>query len=208
MAKKTSQDSWELFLSHGVHRESRTITIGWDEDADEDDRGEVTMKLALDIVQAVALLESDSVEKPINVILFSPGGSETAGWAIYDVLVNSPCPVTVKAIGECSSIATLIMQAGDNRLIYPNCTFLIHAGTESLPANHPVSIDRWNEFNKKWRRRYYEVLAIKSGNNDVKYWRRKCLFDNIMTAEEAVKEGLVDSIIGKPVPTTPIGEEE
>ena len=194
MTRKASHDSWELFLTHGVHRESRTISIGWSPNAEEDEKQEITTETYQQVANSVVLLESDSTEQPITVLLNSPGGDDSSSWAIYDLLVNSPCPIIVKVMGNCMSNGTLILQAGQKRLSYPNAVFMIHAGEEGIGMQHPISADRWSDFNRKVRRKYYEVLAKKCGQ-DVKYWRRKCTFDFLMTAEEALKEGLIDEII-------------
>ena len=207
MSRKASHDSsWELFLNHGVHRESRTIFIGWSPGADEDERAEITAETAQKVMQEVALLESDSTEAAITILMNSPGGDEMAGWAIYDVLANSPCPVVVKVAGNCMSIATLILQAGQQRLSYPNAAYMVHAGEEGQGMTHPISADRWNEFNRNWRRRYYEVLSERCGQS-VKYWRRKCTFDLILTPEDALREGLIDRIIVGPKRLHPVESE-
>lgn len=181
-------DSIDRFFAHHVHLESRTLYIG--DERDDDGAQEITHQTARDVIKAVHLLGED---KPITVYINSFGGCFYSGLAIYDVLKSCKAEVTGYAIGTCMSAASIILQACDVRLSYPNTFFLLHNGSSSVIDATPQSLTNWAEHGKKSLSTMFRVYAERSGQ-PVTFWRRKCAADLVLTAQEALDLNLIDSI--------------
>ncbi len=134
--------------------------------------------------------------QPIIVNITSDGGDWYYGIAIYDWLKLHPSEVTIRVWGAAMSMATVILQAGDNRLIAPSAELMIHnvhGGKDGSIQDIEEEVSNLNRLRDKM----YEIYAEKSGKS-VAFWRKKCQKDYYLTAEEALKLGLVDGIIRRP----------
>ncbi len=161
--------------------------------------GPVDDKLAARITTELLILEADKPGEPITMLLNSPGGSVTAGFAIYDVMRFVESPIRIVCTGLTASIATVILLGTPKalRLSLPNTRLLIHQPLIPMTVYGPAS-DLEITANEilKTRARVNQLLASETGQplerieNDTHrdYW---------LTAEEAVTYGLVARIIRK-----------
>jgi ATP-dependent Clp endopeptidase proteolytic subunit ClpP len=195
---RNSKESLYLFLSSDIHVETRTIYFGSIHTEGGDESG-VDAALANRIVKAILYLQSISKEK-ITIIMNTFGGSWYHGLAIYDAILACPCPVRIEVMGSAMSMGAVILQAADERMLYPNCRVMIHDGTEDeMPDSmSPKTFQAWAKESERNSKIMYQIFASKSHNKDYKYWERKCANDYILSAEQAVAEGLADAVLTPP----------
>lgn len=139
------------------------------------------------------LLLSQS-DDPINIFLNSPGGSVVDGFAIYDLISSLENHVTITVFGEAASIAAIILQAADLRLIMPHARVMLHDGSVRIDDMVARDFDKLASAYKSDRAAFYEILSRRSGKPR-DYYRKKLAHDWHLTAKQAVEERLVDHII-------------
>lgn len=150
---------------------------------------------AANIIQAQLLfLESVDPEKDIQIYINSPGGSVTAGLAILDTMNFIKCDVSTVCIGECASMAAVLLSAGakGKRYCLPNSMVLIHqpsGGAQGQQTEIAIVAD----FMLKTRERLNRILAENTGQS-IETIQADTERDNYMTAEQALAYGLVDKI--------------
>lgn len=163
--------------------------------------GEVTDALFLNVL--IQLRQLDREVGDIHIVLNSEGGLERAGYAIYDAIKACKNKVVVEVYGGAFSIAAVILQAADQRLMAPEAQFMVHNGTigsseigdgEELKQDSVVSVA---EQIKKDNRRYYRILSERSQQplETVETW---CKDETFFDAEEAVLAGFADAVIVLP----------
>jgi ATP-dependent protease ClpP protease subunit len=91
------------------------------------------------------------------------------------------------------SAASIILQAADKRVLSKHCIVMIHDGEDSNTGS-PAHVLKWAKFGLKVTEMMYDIYTDGAGHNSA-YWKRKCQEDYILTAAEAVAEGLADEII-------------
>jgi ATP-dependent Clp protease protease subunit len=180
------KDNIDRFFDFGFHLETRTIYIGTEIDEESAEK----------VIKAIHLLRASDDTKEIKVILNCPGGAYYNGMAIYDAIMACPFDVTVEVLGHAMSMASIILQAGDVRVVHPNSTLLIHDGYEGIEGATPKSFEAWAKESKSNRRTMYEIFAHKSGKAEA-FWEKRCSHDYFLTAREAVSLGLADKIAGE-----------
>lgn len=147
------------------------------------------------IVSQLLFLEAKDPDKDIQLYINSPGGSVTAGMAIYDTMQYIKCDVSTICIGECASMAAVLLSSGTKgkRFVLPNSMVLIHqplGGAQGQQTEIAIVAD----FMLKTRKRLNKILAENTGQSIEKI-QLDTERDNYMTAEEAKEYGLVDEII-------------
>ncbi|KAG2212427.1 hypothetical protein INT46_009118 [Mucor plumbeus] len=160
--------------------------------------GPVTDNLASVIVAQLLFLEAESTEKQINLYINSPGGSVTAGMAIYDTMQYIQSPVSTLCNGQACSMGSLLLAAGEpgKRYALPNASIMIHqpsggaAGQASDIAIHAREILRVRE-------RLNRIYQKHTGIRDLETIEKMVERDYFMTAEEAMNFGLVDKVLEK-----------
>jgi ATP-dependent Clp endopeptidase proteolytic subunit ClpP len=186
---KIVKESIDRFFDYDLHIETRTIYIG-----DGEDGSGVGPKMAEKVIKAFIIFNA-TPEKPVRIILNTKGGDIFDGYAVYDAIKASPCHVTIEVMGSAMSMGSIILQAADERLIHPHSTVMIHDGHDSMEMNIR-DIEKWAEFYKKVDRpRMYALFAEKTGK-PAHYWEKKAVNDYVMTAQQAVDEGLADRVVG------------
>lgn len=139
----------------------------------------------------------DGTQGTINIFINSEGGCTTAGRAIYDAIKGCENYVRAMVYGECSSMASLILQAADERIMSPGSFIMIHAGEEAT-GGHPENKRRWDQFLKKEEEWAHKVYLEKIKNVKPRYTNEKLkkllTFDTILYAKEAIELGLADRI--------------
>jgi ATP-dependent Clp protease protease subunit len=136
--------------------------------------------------------------EPITVMITSPGGSLECGLAIYDHLRAIRQPIVTVVFGCAHSIATIILQAGDYRLIAPNATIQVHNAFAELEGD--FDFVRLGELAKEMldvQRRLEKILSKTTGQprSVVREW---CQKQRKFTARQAIKAGLVDRLNRRP----------
>lgn len=158
--------------------------------------GDIDEQLAELAITGITLL--DQQDKDISVILMSNGGCVDSGMAIFDAIKLCKNNVTIAGTGYVDSMATVIMQAADERLLTEHCRFMVHMGEADL-GGHPVNLERWHRDYKRWLRWAEELFLekIREVHEDYRPSQVKKLlqFDSVLTAQEAVELGLADRVI-------------
>ena len=147
------------------------------------------------IVSQLLFLEAEDPGKDIQLYINSPGGSVTAGMAIYDTMQYIKCDVSTICIGMAASMGAFLLSAGTKgkRMALPNAEIMIHqpsAGTQGQITDMAIHLRRLEVIKKRMNR----ILADNTGK-DVETVTQDCERDNFMTAEEAVAYGLIDKVI-------------
>lgn len=156
---------------------------------------EVEDGVANAIVAQLLFLESEDPEKDIHLYINSPGGSVSAGLAIYDTMQYIKSPVSTICVGLAASMAAVLLAGGakGKRLALPNAEMMIHqpsGGTRGQVSD--IEIHARNIL--KTRERLNRILAAHTGQ-PVECIAQDTDRDNFMTAEEALKYGLIDRVI-------------
>ena len=151
------------------------------------------------IIAQLLFLESEDPEKPIYLYINSPGGSVTAGLAVYDTMQYIDAPVTTICMGQAASMGALLLAAGADgkRLCLPNARILIHQPIMGGVSGQASDIDIQAQEILSLRERINGILARHTGQ-DMERIKKDTDRDYYMSAEEALDYGLVDEIIEHP----------
>ena len=157
--------------------------------------GEVNDASASVIVAQLLFLEAEDPGKDINLYINSPGGSVTAGLAIYDTMQYIKCDVSTICIGMAASMGSFLLSGGKKgkRLALPNAEIMIHqpsGGAQGQASEIQIAA----EHILKTRRKLNEILAANTGQT-LETIARDTDRDNFMSAEEAKAYGLIDEVI-------------
>ena len=161
--------------------------------------GAVTDATAKDITEKLLYLESDAPGKEITFYLNSPGGSITAGMAIFDTMKLISSPITVVVTGMAASMGSILLcgAAKGKRYIYPHARVLIHQPLISGRMIGPASdINIQAKEMEKLRAELNQILATTSGQ-PIENINRDTDRDFYLNANEAIAYGLADKIVEK-----------
>ncbi len=149
------------------------------------------------IVAQLLFLESEDPGKDINLYINSPGGSVTAGMAIYDTMNYIKCDVSTVCIGMAASMGAFLLAGGakGKRFALPNAEVMIHQPSGGAKGQ-ATEIKIVAEKILQTRRKLNEILAANTGQ-PIEVIERDTERDNYMTAEEAKAYGLIDSVLEK-----------
>ena len=147
------------------------------------------------IVAQLLYLEAQDPDKDIQFYINSPGGSVTAGLAIYDTMQYIKADVSTICVGLAASMGAFLFAAGakGKRLVLPNSEVMIHqplGGAQGQATEIKIAADHI----LKTRERINRILAENMGK-PIEFVERETERDNFLTAEEAVEYGLADKII-------------
>jgi ATP-dependent Clp protease protease subunit len=147
------------------------------------------------VIAQLLFLQMEDGKKDINLYINSPGGSVTAGLAIYDTMQFLTCDVNTYCIGMAASMGAVLLAAGakGKRYALPNSDIMIHqvsGGAQGTASD----VERTVEFMYKLKKRLIKLLADHTGKSEetVKIDSDR---DYYMTAEEAKEYGLVDEVV-------------
>jgi len=161
--------------------------------------GEVHDQMANLIVAQLLYLESDNPDKDIYLYINSPGGSVTAGMAIYDSMQFVKPDVQTIVMGQACSMGSLLAQAGapGKRLILPNARHMIHqpsGGARGQATDMLIVVEEILELKKNLTSIY---VKHNSAGKTFDQLTQDMERDNYMSAQEAVEYGLADKVISK-----------
>jgi ATP-dependent Clp protease protease subunit len=161
--------------------------------------GAVTDETAKDITEKLLYLESVAPGKPITFYINSPGGSITAGMAVYDTMKLVTSPITVVVTGMAASMGSILLCGAPKgrRLLYPHSRVLIHQPLISGRMVGPATdINIQAKEMEKLRSELNQILATASGQ-PLENINRDTDRDFYLNAEEAIAYGLADRIVDK-----------
>jgi ATP-dependent Clp protease, protease subunit len=150
------------------------------------------------IIAQMLFLEAENPEKDISIYINSPGGSITAGLAIYDTMQYVKPDIATICIGQAASMAAVLLAAGKKgkRYALPNSRVLIHQPWMQGLGGQATDIDIHAKDIIRQRHRLNEILANHAGQPIDKI-ARDTDRDYILQAQDAVEYGLVDQVIAK-----------
>ncbi|WP_092117197.1 ATP-dependent Clp endopeptidase proteolytic subunit ClpP [Desulfonatronum thiosulfatophilum] len=151
------------------------------------------------VCSQLLFLESENPEKEINMYINSPGGSVTAGLAIYDTMQYISSPVATLCLGQAASMGALLLTAGAKGMRYalPNSRILIHQPMGGFQGQ-ATDIDIQAREIIRLKAKLTEILAAHTGA-DMEKVRHDTERDYFMSAEEAVAYGLIDKVLASRV---------
>ncbi len=149
------------------------------------------------VVAQMLFLEAQDPDKEISFYINSPGGSVSAGMAIYDTMQFIKCDVSTICIGMAASMGAFLLSSGakGKRFALPNSEIMIHqplGGAKGQASDIRIQAEQILKIKDKLNR----ILAANTGN-DIETIARDTDRDNYMSAEEALKYGLIDKILEK-----------
>ena len=158
---------------------------------------EVNDATASIVVAQLLYLEGQDPEKDISLYINSPGGSVTAGMAIYDTMQYIKCDVSTICMGMAASMGAFLLSSGakGKRFALPNSEIMIHqplGGARGQATEIKIVADHI----LKTRERLNRILAENTGRS-IEEIARDTERDNYLTAQEAMEYGLVDKVIAK-----------
>jgi len=150
---------------------------------------------AASIIAQLLFLDSEDSKSEITMYINSPGGSVSAGFAIYDTMNNIKAPIKTVCMGIAASMGAFLLCSGSagKRYCYPNSTVMIHqplGGAQGQATDILISAERI----KKLREQLYSIMA-KNCQKDYEEIFKACERDNYLTPEEAKDFGLIDHIV-------------
>ena len=147
------------------------------------------------IVAQLLYLEAQDPDKDNQFYINSPGGSVTAGMAIYDTMKYIKCDVATICVGLAASMGAFLLSAGTKgkRIALPNAEIMIHqpsAGTQGQITDMAIHLKRLETI----KERMNKIMAENTGNS-IEVVTAACERDNFMSAEEAKAFGLIDRVL-------------
>lgn len=148
------------------------------------------------VIAQMLFLESENPEKDISLYINSPGGSVTAGFAIYDTMQHVKPDVSTLCVGQAASFAAVLLAGGaeEKRMVLPNARVLIHQPWVQSLGGQQTDIDIHAQDLLRMRGRIDELLALHTGKS-IEEVHADTERDKILTAEMAVEYGLADRVV-------------
>ena len=156
--------------------------------------GPIDDDVANSVIAQMLFLEGDDPDKDINLYINSPGGSVSAGLAIYDTMQYIKCEVATICVGLAASMGAFLLAAGakGKRKALPNAEIMIHQVSGGAQGQ-ATDINIQAEQILKIKRRLNEILAARTGQT-IERVTQDTERDNYMSAEEARAYGLIDEV--------------
>lgn len=159
--------------------------------------GEINNEMADLIVAQLLFLEAEDPDKDIQIYINSPGGSVSAGFAIYDTMQYIKPDVSTICVGLAASMGAFLLASGTKgkRYALPNADIMIHqplGGTQGQAEDIRIQAEKILEI----RKRINKILSEKTGQ-DIEIINKDTDRDYYLNAEEAVKYGLIDKVMEK-----------
>ena len=147
------------------------------------------------VVAQLLYLEAQDPDKDIQFYINSPGGSVTAGMAIYDTMQYIKCDVATICVGMAASMGAFLLSAGakGKRMALPNAEIMIHqpsAGTQGQITDMAIHMRRLQTIKERMNR----IMSENTGRS-IEEVTAACERDNFMSAQEAMEFGLIDKVL-------------
>ena len=159
--------------------------------------GPVEDYMANVVVAQLLYLESENPEKDIHIYINSPGGSVTAGLAIYDTMQFISCDVSTICIGQAASMGALLLSGGtkDKRFALPHSRIMVHQPSAGFQGQ-ATDIDIHAKEVLELKLRLNKIMALHTGQKINKI-EKDLERDNFMSSSDAVEYGLIDAVLAK-----------
>jgi len=156
---------------------------------------QVTADLANSLVAQLLFLQSEDESKDIHLYINSPGGSVTAGMAIYDTMQFLTCDVCTYCLGQAASMGALLLCGGaaGKRFALPNASIMIHQPLAGMQGTAEEILIHATEL-KRVKRRMNEIMLKHTGHTLEKI-EQDTNRDNFMSADEACEYNLIDRVV-------------
>lgn len=198
MSKRSNRDDINEFFGHGLYLPTRTLYLG-SVFINENDESGVDALMAERAVKGLHILDTmaSAGDKPINIILNTPGGDVDCGMAIYDAISQCNNMVYVKVSGRAYSMGAVILQAADKRIMSPNASIMLHYGQTTVYGEVPTvlkNIDAMKKTDKMLEDLFLKRIREKRPKYTLKQVKALLDRDTYLTASEAIELGLADEI--------------
>ena len=152
-------------------------------------------EVANNIVAQLLFLQSDDAKSDVHLYINSPGGSVTAGMAIYDTMQFINCDVATYCLGQCASMGAVLLAAGTKgkRHALPNSRIMIHQPLAGMEGTAEDIVIHATEY-KKTKDKLNRILAKHTGKS-AEDLEKDTNRDNFMSADEAAEYQLIDKVI-------------
>ena len=159
--------------------------------------GPVEDYMANVVVAQLLYLESENPEKDIHIYINSPGGSVTAGLAIYDTMQFISCNVSTICIGQAASMGALLLSGGtkEKRFALPHSRIMVHQPSAGFQGQ-ATDIDIHAKEVLELKLRLNKIMALHTGQKISKI-EKDLERDNFMSSGDAVEYGLIDAVLAK-----------
>lgn len=159
--------------------------------------GEINNSMADDVISQILHLDAEKNNAEITIYMDSPGGSVSAGLAIYDVMKAVTCPIRTVCVGMAASMAAVLFSSGDTRQIMRHAEVMIHDPLASGGiSGSALTVQDKSDRLMQMRKNLAHILAENTGKT-MKQIYRVTAKDTYFEAEKAVEFGLADTIIDK-----------
>lgn len=160
-------------------------------------QGEITQEKACEFVKMILVLNSQSTEDPIDVLINSPGGEINAGLLMYDVIQSSLAPIRIFCIGKAYSMGAVLLASGRHgRYILPHSEVMLHEpAIGDCVSGNVSSIRSLSESMAEIKKRINYILAKHTGQSE-EVIEKQTGYDHFFGPEESVAFGLADKIVG------------
>lgn len=195
MARKNNYDI-ELFHNYKIYIPTRTLYMGSEGfDPDGSESG-TDFSMAERLIKNLTVLEHLSKD-PITIIMNNIGGDVNAGLAIYDAIQACESHITIKVLGNATSMGSIVLQAADHRIMSPNSEQMVHYGTLGAEGNTKdvyklteriKQVDQWMES------MYLARIREKNPKYSLTKLQKLLTNDTYLTAAQSVELGLCDEI--------------
>ena len=160
--------------------------------------GEIDAAQSARLSRNLSILDTNQNNKPITIILSSEGGCVKEGFRMYDRIKKCTNYVRIVVEGSAESMACVILQAADERVMDENSYLMVHTGVEAFAEDHPENVARWKKKSDADGKRFEDILLSKIKEKKNRFSKNKLKellkFDTILTPQESINLGLVDRI--------------
>lgn len=183
-SKRLNSDNTSLFLEEGIDVDNRIIHLF-------DDIEQHTVSR---VIRGLQLMIIKNKELPIHVYINSFGGDVYSGFGLFDFIRSLEVEVHTYVVGTAMSAATIILMSGDHRYMYENSKIMLHSASGGVEGKSFEIVNDAEE-HKRIHQQMAEIYASRSSVG-YKKWMNDLRYENLYyRAEEALKLGLIDSII-------------
>lgn len=195
---RVNRDDIDKFHDYSLYIPQRTIYIGSEYTDDSGESG-VDAAMAARVIKNLTILDTLSAEA-ITIIMNNPGGDVNHGLAIYDAIRACRSEITIKIFGHAMSMGSIILQAGDVRIMSENSSQMIHYGGLGVDKEAKTVYKIVEEFKRidKWMEKMYlKKIHEKQPQYSLSRLKGQLSHDTFLTAQQSVEMGLADKVLGE-----------
>lgn len=145
------------------------------------------------VLETMLMLNGISEVEPVNLFICSQGGQVDAGMAIYDLIQWLPAPVYTVGMGNCASMAAILLMSGQRRFIFPHCWVMLHQTSGWVWGDKDTTVSRASMMERQ-EKQMLELQAFHTGKTPEQI-AKDTIKEKWFDAEEALAYGIVDEII-------------